>query len=97
MTSVIIYICAVAMDVATTDRALRRHDSIRESHPIITRLFGSRPTRAQFALYVVLQSMAFILAAHLIPGARPEMLLVVAGGHLLAAVSNYRLERKTRD
>lgn len=97
MISVIVYLMSVLLDVATTDRALRRHQSITESHPVICKLFGPRPSRGQFFGYASAQTILFIAAAYTIPGADPTMLLVVAAGHLWAAVSNYRLERDTRN
>ncbi|MFP4209583.1 MAG: hypothetical protein ACLFSC_13135, partial [Wenzhouxiangella sp.] len=75
MTIIAIFAAAVLADLWTTDRALRRHPNAVESHPIVSRLFGGRPSRGQFAAYAAVQAGAWIGAVHWLQ-APVELLLI---------------------
>ena len=93
MISLAVYAVAVLADLWTTDRALKRHPNAMETHPIMSKLFGGRPSRSQFALFALAQTGVWVGAAIWFD-APPEILLVPAAFHLYAAVSNYRAEKK---
>ena len=87
-----LFIIAVLADLWTTDRALKRHPRAVESHPILSRIFGDRPTRTQFALAAIVQAVAWVWGLAYI-NAPPEMLFIPAAFHAWAAGRNYLNER----
>ena len=93
MISLAVYAVAVLADLWTTDRALKRHPNAMETHPIMSKLFGGRPSRSQFALFALAQTSVWVGAAIWFD-APPEILLVPAAFHLYAAQANYRAEKR---
>jgi len=83
-----LYALAVIADLWTTDRALQNPNA-REAHPILSKLFGGRPSRKQFAAAAFVQSAGW-LGFVILTSAPTALLLVPAFFHALAAAHNYR-------
>jgi len=92
MIAYIAFAIAIAADLLTTFRALDRHPTAFESHPVLSKLFGGRPSRKQFIGYAIAQAGAWLAVAHCV--APLEILYIPAAFHLYAAQANYRLEKK---